>query len=324
MGDVYDALNRARGGPAASPAAPVAESERGSLPIQEVEAAAATAPTEAAATVTAPAVPAQPVAAAQERAQSESTRQRQEQAAAMSGHGDPSRNGYSVEVVVHHDRGSLVTEQYRAIRTQIIARCRSRRLQTHAITSAAPEEGKSLTTVNLGVAFAEIRTQRILLLEGDVRRPSFHRYFGRQAERGLLQLLRGETDDIDSVLQPTAYDNLQYLAAGGQEPIHSTQLLSSPRMAQVLDRLKDRYDFIFLDTPPVVSVTDPCILGAMCDAVLMVVRLNKTPSEVIERAKRLLRAANCEVSGVILTHQQPDVARYVHRYSSHYRYYTNG
>lgn len=228
---------------------------------------------------------------------------------------DPSLNGYASEVIVHHDRGSVITEQYRAIRTQILARARNRRLQTHVVTSATPEEGKSVTTINLGMAFSELRNQKTLLIEGDLRKPSFGRLFNRTSSPGLLQLLRGEVDELDKVIHPTVYDNLFYIPAGDRDQTGSTELLSSPRMAQVLDRLKDRFEHIFIDTPPVVTVTDAAILGALCDETLLVVRLHRTPSEVVDRAKRLLKAANCDLAGVILTHAQQLSNQYAYRYT---------
>jgi len=231
---------------------------------------------------------------------------------------DASLNGYSAKIVVHHDRGSAITEQYRAIRTQILARSRNRRLQTHVITSSVPGEGKSVTTANLGVSFSELRNQQTLLIEADLRRPSFQMLFDRECTPGLLQLLRGDITDIDQAIHQTVYDNLQFMPAGGRDPTHSTELLSSPRMAQILDRLKDHYDHIFIDTPPVVTVTDAAILAGLCDQTMMVVRLHKTPVDMVDRAKRLLHANNCNVSGVILTHLYMYLPRYVYRYGSTY------
>lgn len=228
---------------------------------------------------------------------------------------DPSLNGYASQVIVHHDRGSVITEQYRAIRTQILARGRNRKLQVHAVTSSAPEEGKSVTTINLGMTFSELRNQKILLIEGDLRRPTFHKLFNRQATPGLIHLLRGQETDIDKAIHPTAYDNLQFMPAGDRDFVSSTELLSSPKMHQILDRLRDRYDHIFLDTPPVITVTDACILGAMADETLLVVRLNRTPSDLVDRAKRLLRASNCDVAGVILTHMVAATSKYLYRYT---------
>ncbi len=229
-------------------------------------------------------------------------------------------NGYSSEVVVHHDRGSAVTEQYRAIRTQLLARARNKSMQVTVLTSSTPEEGKSVTTANMGIVFSELRNKKTLLIEGDLRRPSFNKLFDRDTTPGMLQLLRGEVDRIDDALHPTIYDNLQFIPAGGRDTIHSTELLSSPRMVQVLEQLKDRYDHIFIDSPPVITVTDSCILGSLAEQVLLVVRLNKTPSTAVERAKRLLRANNCEVSGVILTHMKHYVSRYLYKYSYGYGY----
>jgi len=228
---------------------------------------------------------------------------------------DPSLNGYATDVIVHHDRGSPITEQYRQIRTQILARGRNRKLQTHVITSSAPGEGKSVTSVNLGITFAELRNQKTLLIEGDLRRPSFKRILNRSATPGLVQLLRGEEENIENCLHETVYDNMQILPAGDHEHESSTQLLSSPRMLKVLEQCKDRYDHIFIDSPPVITVTDACILGAHCDETLLVVRMHKTQTDVVERAKRLLRASNCELAGVILTHLVNEtLPRYLYRY----------
>lgn len=230
---------------------------------------------------------------------------------------DPKLNGYSGEIVVYHDRGGLVTEQYRAIRTQILARARNRKLQVHVITSSAPEEGKSVTSLNLGMCFSELRSQRTVVVECDLRRPSFGKLIGRPEAKGLLQVLRGEAE-LDDVLQPTVFPNLQFIPAGGREPNESTQLLSSPRMVQTLERLRSRYHHIFVDTPPVVTVTDACILGPMADETLLVVRLNFTPGEVVERAKRLLRAANCDIAGMVLTHMRDHGSEYNYRYGAYY------
>ncbi len=350
MGDVFDAMNRSNkerdDGPEGKPAAqgdhapePTPDKpEQGGLPIDDVD---ATPVIEEQPERQAPATPrreqpappppietqrptrAAPVAAASDRFQQEQDAQERpsiDEIDPITGAhvGLDSLNGYSADVVVHHDRGSIITEQYRAIRTQILARARNRRVQTHVITSSAPEEGKSVTTVNLGIAFSELRSQRTLLLEGDLRRPAFAKLFDRPTPNGLLQYLRGETDDIDSIVYPTVYDNLQFLPAGGKEFAHSTELLSSPRMHNLLDRLKDTYDHIFIDSPPVITVTDACILGANCDQTLLVIRLHKTPTEVVDRAKRLLRASNCEIAGVILTHMEMELSRYLYRYGYTY------
>lgn len=362
MGDVFDAMNRAkREKTQATPAAGAggkpddvsramdsAGDEKPALPIGEIESAAVarrqetddrpmsltgSTPAEPVAkkpqpqqpapsrefVASEPAKPATDVSVAAAKSRVERAANAGAAAAASVTHAhDPSLNGYSDKVIAHHDRGSALTEQYRAIRTQILARARSRRLQVHVLTSSAPEEGKSVTTMNLGMVFSELRNLRCLLVEGDLRRPTFHKLLDKTLAPGLIQVLRGEVTDIDKAIHPTVYENLQVMPAGDREFVSSTELLSSPRMAQLLERLRDKYDHIFIDTPPVVTVTDACILGAMADETILVVRLNKTPTAIVDRAKRLLRAANCEVAGVILTHMDPSATRYGYAYT--YRY----
>lgn len=221
---------------------------------------------------------------------------------------------YVPQVVVHHDRGSVITEQYRAIRLQILARCRNRKLQTHVITSSAPNEGKTLTSINLAMAFAELQNKRTLLIEGDLRRPSFQQVIGQQLSPGLLHLLREQTDDVEQAIHDTPYENVKFMPAGDHGTTSSTELLSTHRFPQILETLKGQFDHILIDTPPVISVTDACIFGALADEVILVVRLGETPVEVVDRTKRLLRASNCEVAGVVLTHMKHHIPKYLYRY----------
>jgi len=348
MGDVFDAMNRAKrersakdpsGHPpdedATSAMGQHAAPESGGLVFDEVEAEALVKEVEREMGLppippppSATAIPSSPVSAAAERARTGAMPPMEEyenrldisEPTALPVTSPSKLNGYSAEVVVHHDRGSAVTEQYRAIRTQLLARSRNRPMQLTVLTSSTPEEGKSVTTANLGIVFSELRNHKTLLIEGDLRRPSFSKLFDRECSPGMLQLLRGEVTNLEEAVHPTIYENLQFIPAGGRDSTHSTELLSSPRMHQLMDQLKDRYDHIFIDSPPVITVTDACILGAMADQVLLVVRLNKTPSGAVERAKRLLRASNCEVSGVILTHMKHYISRYLYKYSYGYGY----
>ncbi len=354
MGDVFDAMNRARREKGAEPTQADAGNEpaagepggrsqgnRGSspdgeapgLPIEQVRATAIEEqpppPTPAGGDLVLPPVALTPSSKQDADDASEEAEPPLDDVEAISTHapvaadGEPS-NGYATQIVVHHDRGSALTEQYRAIRTQILARGRNRKLHSHVITSSSPGEGKSVSTVNMGIVFSELRNQRTLLVECDLRRPTFDKLFDQQYDTGMLQLLRGEVENIEDAVQQTVYPNLQVIPAGGRDHINSTELLSSPRMAQIMDRLTDKYDHVFFDSPPVVTVTDAAILGAMCDETLLVVRLYKTPVEVVDRAKRLLRANNCEVTGVILTHMKVHMPRYFYRYGYSYSYSSGG
>ena len=313
MGDVFNAMNRAKQqadqqSPDDAAAPSPADDTTPALDLEgqqkaEAELKPADQPQ---------ASPQRAAAAAAEKSKSDAEQTRTDQG--LDDQPPTSLNGYSSEVVTHHDRGSVITEQYRAVRTQILARGRNRHLQTTVITSAAPDEGKTVTTINLGITFSELRNKKTLLIEGDLRRPAFARLLKRDAVPGLLQVLRGEVENIDQAIHPTVYDNLQFIASGGHDAVNSTELLSSPQLVQLIDRLRDRYDHIFIDTPPVLNVTDSSILGAISDQTVLVVRLNKTPGDVVERAKRLLRASNCEVAGVVLTHLSQPLPKYLYRY----------
>lgn len=315
MGDVFDAMNRARKDRGdmpdnePPPADSTPRSEEPALPVDDVQPVKEPQPRTM---LNAPVVPDHPFSAAAEKNRIEQAPEPGDETAAPEGR--VGVNGYSTEIVSHHDRGSEITEQYRAIRTQILARARNRRLQTTIVTSAAPGEGKTVTTLNLGVTFSELRNKRTLLLECDLRRPTFARLLNRDPTPGLSQLLKGEIDDVELATHPTVYPNMFFVPSGGRESVNSTELLSSPRMAQMIDRLKDRFDHIFIDTPPVINVTDASIVGALSDQTILVVRLGKTPSDLVERAKRLLRAGNCEVAGVVLTHLVNPSPRYLYRY----------
>ncbi|MCC6680668.1 MAG: CpsD/CapB family tyrosine-protein kinase [Phycisphaeraceae bacterium] len=203
-------------------------------------------------------------------------------------------------VASHRDRTGLVCEQYRQLRAQILAHSKDRKRQTHLFTSSEPREGKSLTVVNLGVVFAELANNRTLLIEADLRRPSFQKIFGRPFLIGLSHVLRGDIEDEAEAIHPTMYPNLHVMPAGEQKRDEAGELLAGSAMVRLLDRLKDRYEHILIDSPPVTHAADACVLGALCDETVLVVRLHRTPRKVARRSKQLLEAAGCTMAGSIL------------------------
>jgi len=209
-------------------------------------------------------------------------------------------------VIAYTDRTSPIAEQYRQIRTQILARSKTRPRQTHLLASATPQEGKSLTTVNLGVVFSELRPGRTLLIEADLRRPGFQRIFDRPFATGLIHILRQNIKDETEAIHPTACENLHIMPAGECHEALNNELFSSHAMVRLLDRLKDHYDHILIDSPPVISVSDACMLGALCDETILVVRMHKTPRDVVQQAKCQLEAAGCTMAGAVMTHVQHD------------------
>ncbi len=222
--------------------------------------------------------------------------------AATTNHPGPTTvpGGCVPNVASHRDRTGLVCEQYRQLRAQILAHSKDRKRQTHLFTSSEPREGKSLTVVNLGVVFAELANNRTLLIEADLRRPSFQKIFGRPFLIGLAHVLRGDVEDETEAIHPTVYPNLHVMPAGEQKSDEAGELLAGSAMVRLLDRLKDRYEHILVDSPPVTHAADACVLGALCDETVLVVRMHHTPRKVARRSKQLLEAAGCTMAGSIM------------------------
>lgn len=216
--------------------------------------------------------------------------------------------------------GSVMAEEYRATRTSVLARWHNKRHLVHTITSATPQEGKTITTLNLGLIFSELRTRRTLVIEADLRLPTVSRLLNCEKRPGLSNYLRGDNElsDVICSVDGTALD---VILAGNHANTEAVQLLSSQRMADLLVTMRQRYDHVLIDTPPVIELADAGILGAMSDDVLLIVRMNRTPRPLIEQAARILASYNAPVAGLIATDQRHARRRYyAYRYGYRYRY----
>ncbi|MEX0774095.1 MAG: CpsD/CapB family tyrosine-protein kinase [Phycisphaeraceae bacterium] len=213
---------------------------------------------------------------------------------------------------------SVPAEEYRAIRTGILARWQNKRHLIHTITSATPQEGKTITSLNLGLSFAELRTRRTLVIEADLRLPQFKSLLKLPESPGLVGLLNGEAP-LAAVVQAVGENHLHVIQAGKCSGVQPVQLLSSPMMTDLLATLRRQYDHVIIDTPPVVELADAGILGAQSDDVLLIARMQMTPRSLIDQAMRTLASYNAPVAGMIATDQPADHGRYA-KYSYKYRY----
>jgi protein-tyrosine kinase len=177
---------------------------------------------------------------------------------------------------------SLAAEQYRALRTRIKRAESGRALRVIAITSPGKGDGKSLTAANLALTMAQEFQQRVLLVDGDLRRPAVHRLFGVNDGPGLTDVLMGGAEAEDALVHLPDH-NLAILPAG-TPPGHPAELLGSAAMRRLLDTLRTRYDRIIIDLPPVAPLADLHIVAPMADGVLMIVRAGVTTKPAIERA----------------------------------------
>ena len=215
---------------------------------------------------------------------------------------------------------SQLAEEYRGIRTTLLARWDHRRNLVHTITSATPQEGKTITSLNLGMSLAELRNRKTIVIEADLRLPTFNKLLHLGESKGMIGYLRGEAE-LDEVIQEIEGSALHIITAGSRASNDAVQLLSNNRMAKLLDELRSRYDHVIIDTPPVIELADAGILGGLSDEVMLIVRISRTPKPLIEQALRALRSYNAPVAGVIATDQERSRNRYhYYRYGYRYRY----
>jgi capsular exopolysaccharide synthesis family protein len=177
---------------------------------------------------------------------------------------------------------SLAAEQYRSLRTRIGRVENGRAIRALIVTSPGKGDGKSLTAANLALAMAEEFSQRVLLIDADLRRPSVHHLFDVPESPGLTDVLVGAAT-LDDALVTLADHHLTVLPSG-LPPTHPAELLGSAAMRRTIDTLRTRFDRLILDMPPVAPLADVHIAAAMADGILMIVRAGMTQKPAIERA----------------------------------------
>jgi capsular exopolysaccharide synthesis family protein len=203
---------------------------------------------------------------------------------------------------------SPLSEQYRTLRTNLLAQASVHNMKVFVVTSSLPGEGKSISSSNLACVLAEDPEKKVVLIDADMRKPTLHRLFGIDNHRGLSDYLAGGSM-LEMALQRSRLPNLWVLPAG-HVPQNPTELLAGKRMEDLLTRLRRDYDWIVVDTPPVVSTTDAAILSPRADGTLLVVRMERTQRDVVKHAVELLRKGRGNVVGTILTGLSGDVEGY--------------
>lgn len=223
------------------------------------------------------------------------------------------REGRERALVTLGAASSIGAESFRNLRTNVRFVREGRGASEIVITSPSPREGKSLTAANLAVALAQ-QDKSTLLIDADMRRPSQHLQFKVEPSPGLSETLLADALP-DGAIRPTMQNALWVLPAGRLPP-NPAELLASPRMDRLLETLRDRYDAIILDSPPVLAVTDSAILGTKTDGVILVVRAEKTDKDAIALALQQMRQVKANVLGVVVNDARSDGV-----YQSFYREY---
>jgi capsular exopolysaccharide synthesis family protein len=191
-----------------------------------------------------------------------------------------------------------------------------------AVTSAVPKEGKSVTTLNLGCIFAEIRHLRVLVVDGDFRRSSLAGMLNQRDSSGpgLAEVLRGEAR-YEEALRKTPIDNLTFIAAGKTGHQSAAQLLTSASTKSIFKRMQNDFHYTIVDTPPATTVTDVGVIGQFCSGVIVIVRLHRTDEFAAKRAVRLLQVNNIPILGCLLVGRDTPLGRYGYGYGYGYSYY---
>ena len=202
-----------------------------------------------------------------------------------------------VSLITLVDPSSPVAEQYRTIRTNLqFAASLDRPLQTMVVTSSGPGEGKSTTSANLAIVFANSGS-RVLLVDADMRKPTVFKTFQLSNSAGLSTVLSTNQGVVETA-QDTGIDNLEILTSGPKPP-NPSELLNSQRMTQIIEEARAAYDIIIFDMPPVVAVTDAQIMASKVDGTLLVIRENVTKKESVAKANELLNLVNARVLGAV-------------------------
>jgi len=205
--------------------------------------------------------------------------------------------------LVSSDVDPTIVEQFRRLAAALLHGQRDGRLKVIMVTSAVPGEGKTLTTLNIALVLAESYRRRVLLIDADLRRPRLSEAANLTVTEGLGDVLKGTEDRKAAVTQLT--DHLWFLPAGRPDP-EPLSGLTSPRMQRLLEEAAERFEWVIVDTPPVTVAADAGLLGALVDAVVLVVKAGQTPHPAVRQAIETLgrdRIFGVVLNGVDQQHQ---------------------
>jgi capsular exopolysaccharide synthesis family protein len=215
---------------------------------------------------------------------------------------------------------SQIAEAYRALRSSILLSRTGQAAKVIMVTSALPQEGKTTTSVNLGVVLAQ-HDAKVLLIEGDLRRSGISTIFGLESKIGLSTILGGENIDPNSAIQAVPdVPNLSLLPAG-PVPTNPAVMLGSSRMRELLQSVSSQYDYVIVDTPPVLSVTDAVLVSKLADSSVLVIRAGATSKSALRRVCAILSHVDARIIGMVLNAadpHEPDHYYYGRRYRDYY------
>lgn len=211
-----------------------------------------------------------------------------------------------------------IVEAYKVLRTNLIFSLPIKGCKKILVTSSQPSDGKSINCINIAISFAQTGA-RVLIIDCDLRRPSIARMLNENAIPGISNVLVN-LSRLEDVIRSTAYEGLEAIFSGDIPP-NPAELIGDYKMRELLDTLALNYDYIFVDAPPVNTVTDASILSKYVDGVMVIARQNYTEKKAISEAVKQLSFAGAKILGLVFNAVEQNGKKYVgHKYSRYSRY----
>ena len=202
-------------------------------------------------------------------------------------------------IVCFHEPNGYRAEQFRGLRNRLLTLNPDGAARTLVVTSAIAGEGKSSVSINLAIALGELEEHRILVVDFDLRRPSLERMLGLGPEQGVSDLLLGNCS-LDAIVRSSGMPNVDLIGAG-RRPTNPGELLASRRLDDLFAQLKQDYNYVVIDTPPVLPITDAGLISAKCDGTLFVVGLEQAPRKMVREALENIEELGARVLGSFVT-----------------------
>ena len=211
-----------------------------------------------------------------------------------------------------------VKEAYNSIRTNLLFTQQGEKCPIFVVTSPTANNGKTINSANLAINFAQMG-KKTLVIDADMRNPSLHKLFSLSSRNGLSEILADLTDNI--TVTKTDIENLSVLTSG-KIPPNPTELLSSPRMDKLLDFVKEHYDCVFIDTPPVNIVTDATVFSQKATGYVIIVKTDTTNVPELKTTVSTLQGINANILGFILNDANSEKKKYYSYYRKYSRNYS--
>ena len=216
-----------------------------------------------------------------------------------------------------------ISESYRNLRTNIKLSIADKEVKSILVSSPGPAEGKTTITCNLGISYANMG-QKTLIIDTDLRKSNVHNAFGLSRKKGLVDYLTNDIP-IKDIIKETKQNNLFIISAGGHPP-NPSELLNSNKMSKLMSHLREIWDNIIYDSPPIIPVTDSLILANNVDFIIISTMIEKTHRPAVSHALEKFKRVNSEVNGFVMNgieKKHRKYSKYGYNYRRYYKYYSD-